>query len=239
MRCGQDSAVEARVAAVAEIVVAEMAGVVEADGNDNIAKNKGVSKMKKASTLISVIIAIVVLLAALGVGFSVKQFRVRRAEKVAEAEPAPKAKKPVGRAALPGRGERSRSSGPTAEQRAERQAERERENERVANMSEAERREYFRERSERFGGADRRGEGGGRRRGGMGMSEEERRAMRERYENMSEEERQQAREEMRQRLGSRRRGDRRGMPGGGSDGDRRRGDGEGMSEGSSERPTEN
>lgn len=195
--------------------------------------------MKKASTLISVIIAIVVLLAALGIGFSVKQFRVRRAEKVAEVKPAPKPKKSVARNALPGRGERSRSSGPTADQRAEIQDERDRENERVADMSEVERSEYIRERSERFGGGDRRGEGGGRRRGGMRMSEDERQAMRDRYENMSDEEREQMREQMRQRYGGRRRGDRGGMPGGGSDGDRRRGDGERMREGSSDRPTEN
>jgi hypothetical protein len=196
--------------------------------------------MKKASTLISVIIAIVVLLAALGIGFSVKQFRVRHAEKTAEAEAAPKPKEFVGRNALPGRGERSRPSGLTVEERAERQDERARENERVANMSEDERREYMRRQSERFGAGDRRSEqAGGRRPGGTGMSDEERQAMRERYENMSEEERAQAREQMRQKFGSRRRDDSGGMPGGGQDSAIRRGDGEGMTGEDPNRPPEN
>lgn len=199
--------------------------------------------MKKTSTFISVITALVVLMAALGVGFSIKQFRMHRAETVAKAEPVPelKAKEPVGRAALPGGGERRRPSGPTVEERADRQRERARENERVADMSDTERREASRrERSERFGGDRMGGEGGGRRPGGgMGMSEEERQAMRDRYENMSEEEREQMREQMRQRFGGRRRGGG-GEPGGGSDGGfRRRGDGEGTREGDTERPPEN
>ena len=142
--------------------------------------------MKKASTLISVIVAVVMLLAALGVGFSVKQFRANRAEKAvqAEVEAKPEVKQSGEKAALPGRG--------------------------------------------------------GRRRGGMGMSEEERQAMRERYENMSEEERQTAREEMRQRFGGRRRGDRGGGPGGSPDGGfRRRDEGEGTREENPDNPPEN
>jgi len=135
--------------------------------------------MKKASTLISVIIAIVMLVAALGVGFSVKQFRVHRAEKAVQAEP--NIKQPGEKAALPGGGERSRSADLTDEQRAER--------------------------GNRFD-AGTRGQGGGRRPGGTGMSDEERQAMKDRFENMSEEERAKAREEMRQRFGSGRRGDR-------------------------------
>ena len=162
--------------------------------------------MKKASTLISVIIAIVMLLAALGVGFSVKQFRAHRAEKAVEAKAEPKVRQSGEKVALPGGGERRRSADLTAEQRAERQEERAQMRDRWENMSEEERRQFMAERGDRFDAA--RQQGGGRRPGGMGMSEEERQAMRERFENMSEEERQKAREEMRQRFGGRRRGDR-------------------------------
>ncbi len=172
--------------------------------------------MKKASTLISVIIAVVMLLAALGVGFSVKQFRVHHAEKAVQAEP--NVKQPGEKAALSGGGERRRSADLTDEQRAERQEERAQMRDRWENMSEEERRQSMAERGNRFD-AGTRGQGGGRRPGGTGMSDEERQAMRDRFENMSEEERQKDREEMRQKFGDRRRGDR-----GGSD--RRPPDGE-------------
>lgn len=202
--------------------------------------------MKKASTLISVIIAVVVLLAALGVGFSIKQFRVHRAEKAAQAEPAPQVEKPIVSSALPGRGDRRPSGELSPDQRTERQEDREQEIERVNNMSEDERREYMRKRSERFGTGGRRegreGMGGGRRPGGFGgMSEEERQAMKERIENMTEEERRQYFEQMRERFGGgRRRGDRGAGPGGAPDGSfRRRGDGEGMREPRPDGPREN
>ena len=181
--------------------------------------------MKKASTVISAIIAIVVLLASLGVGFAVKRFRVQRAEKLVQAEPAPEKKQSGERAALPGRGERSRFAEPTAEQ--------------VKNMSEEERRQFMAERGSRFDAGDRQG-GGGRRPGGMGVSEEERQAMREKYESMSEEEQAKFREEMRQRGGGRRRGDRGGggiRPGG--EEPIRRGEGGGRSEENQDNPPEN
>lgn len=200
--------------------------------------------MKKASTLISVIIAVVVLLAALGVGFSIKQFRAHRAEKAAEAQPAPEVKRPVVNSALPGRGERRPSGELSAAQRSERQDQRAQEIERVNDMSEDERKELIERQRERFDaggrreGRDRRaGMEGGRRPGGFGeMSDEERQAMRERLENMTEEERAQFREQMRSRMGGRGRG---GTRGGQDGGFRRRGDGEGMREGGGERPVEN
>ena len=166
--------------------------------------------MKKASTLITAIIAIVVLLAALGVGFSVKHFRSRRAQNEPQSQVEPQAKQPDGRAALPGGGARPRTAGLTTEERSDRQDERARMNERLSGMSEEERREFMAQRPD-----DRRrpGQMGGRRPGGMEMSEEERQKMRERFENMSEEERQKFREDMRQRFGGRRPGGRGGDPG--------------------------
>lgn len=198
--------------------------------------------MKKASALISVIIAVVMLAAALGVGFSVKQFRVHRAEKVAQAEAAAKPKvKPSGeKAALPGGGgQRSRSAELTDEQRAARQGGREQMRDRWENMSEDERRQAMAESGNRFD-AGGRGQGGGGRPGGTGMSEEERQAMREKFENMSEEERAKAREEMGQRFGGRRRGGRGGEPGGSPDGgSRRRDEGAGTTEENPDNPPEN
>jgi hypothetical protein len=197
--------------------------------------------MKKASALISVIIAVVMLAAALGVGFSVKQFRVHRAEKVAQAvaKAEPKVKPSGEKAALPGGGgERSRSAELTDEQRAERQEGREQARDRWENMSEEERRQAMAERGNRFD-AGTRGQGGGGRPGGTGMSEEERQAMRDRFENMSEEEREKAREEMR-RSGGRRRGDRGAGPGASPDGGvRRRDEGAGTTEENPDNPPEN
>jgi len=168
-------------------------------------------KMKKASALITVIIAVVVLLVALGVGFSVKKYRVHRAQaEPSEEQVQTEPKQPDPRAALPGEGARSRTSGPTVEEKAKIQGERAQMNERLKNMSEQERREFMAERSGQFEGR-RRPEGqSGRRPGGMGMSDEERQKMRERYENMTEEERQAFREQMRQRVGSGRRPGQRG-----------------------------
>ncbi|MHC4742369.1 MAG: hypothetical protein ACYS8Z_10675 [Planctomycetota bacterium] len=201
--------------------------------------------MKKASTLISAIIAIVVLLAALGVGFSVKQFRVHRAEKTARANPAPEESKPVVNSALPRRDERRPSGEFSPDQRIERPEDRPRMTETVDNMGGDERRESMDRQGDRFGAGGRRegreGMGGGRRPGGFGMSEEERQAMRERIENMTEEERREYFEQMRQRFGGgRRRGDRSAGPGGGADGGfRRRDGGEEMRESRPDRPTEN
>jgi len=194
--------------------------------------------MKKASALISVIIAIVMLAAALGVGFSVKQFRVHRAEKAAQAEAKaePKVKPSGEKAALPGDGgQRSRSAELTDEQRAERQDGREQARDKWENMSEEERQKAMAESGNRFD-AGARGQDGGRRPGGTGMSEEERQAMREKFENMSEEERAKAREEMGQRFGGRRRGGRGGGEPGGS---RPRDEGAGTTEEIQESPPEN
>jgi hypothetical protein len=172
--------------------------------------------MKKATALVSAIIAIVMLLGALGVGFSVKQVRIRLAEKAARAKSAPKAEQSGGNAAAPVGGQRS----PTAEQGAARQGERPGMRGGRENMSEEERRQLMAERGNRPD-AGRQGSSG-RRMGGM--SEEERQAMRDRFANMSEEERARFREEMRSRSGGRQRSDRGGAPGGSPDGEIRGGD---------------
>ncbi len=161
--------------------------------------------MKKATALVSAIIAVVMLLCALGVGFSIKQVRIRHAEKAAQAKSAPKAEQSGG----------EKPVDPTAEQKAARQDERAGMTDRRENMSEEERRQFLAERGDRPD-AGRQGGPGGRRMGGM--SEEERQAMRERFENMSEEERARFREEMRSRFGGRQRGDRAGAPPGPPDG---------------------
>ncbi|HLB73254.1 MAG TPA: hypothetical protein VJJ98_04495 [Sedimentisphaerales bacterium] len=176
--------------------------------------------MKKATALVSAIIAIVMLVGALGIGFSVKQVRIHFAEKAAGAKSAPKAEQSGEKAAGPVGGETDRSAEPTAEQRAARQGERPGMRDGRENMSEEERRQLMAERGNRPD-AGRQGDGG-RRTGGM--SEEERQAMRERFENMSEEERARFREEMRGRSGGRQRSDRGGMPGGSPDGRIRGGD---------------
>ena len=177
--------------------------------------------MKKATALVSAIIAIVMLLGALGVGFSVKQVRIRLAEKAAGAKSAPKAGQSGEKAGAPVGGQRSPSADLTAEQRAATQGERPGMRDRRENMSDEERRQLMAERGNRPD-AGPQGGGGGRRMGGM--SEEERQAMRERFENMSEEERARFREEMRSRSGGRQRSDRGGTPGGSSDGETRGGD---------------
>ena len=196
--------------------------------------------MKKASTSISAIIAIVMLLAAFGVGFSVKQFRIHRAQKAAQAEPAREVKKPPVVSSAQPREDRRRPPGEFGTpQRGERPDERTRDSERFSNMSEDERRQAMRDRAERFGTRDGRGEmGGGRRPGGFGgMSDEERQAMRERFENMTEEERQEFRDQMRQRFGGRRRG---GGPGDAAEGSfRPRGEREEVMEGGPDTPPEN
>ena len=180
-----------------------------AEAVDNIAESK-VNKMKQASTIITVIIAIAVLLAAFGVGLGIKQFRVHRANSEPQ-EVAKPQRKQTERDALPGGGARPRTAGLTPEERGQRQDERAGMNERWDNMSDQERREFMANRPGRPDAGGRRGDR--RRPQGEELSEEERRAMRDRFENMSEEEREKFREEMRQRFGERRMGGRGAPPG--------------------------
>ena len=158
------------------------------------------TEMKRASAIITLIIAVAVLIAAFAVGLGIKKVRVHRAADESS-QPAESPGRRDPRAALPGGGERSRTPGLSPEDRAERRDDRAAMNERWENMSEEERRRFMEERTQRF---DMEGRGDRQRR--PMMSEEERQAMRERFENMTEEERQQFREEMRQRFSGRRRG---------------------------------
>jgi len=174
--------------------------------------------MKKATALVSAIIAIVMLLCALGVGFSVKQVRIHLAEKAAQAKSAPKVGQSGEKVVAPVGGQRP--AGPIVEQRAARQGERPEMGDRRDNMSEEQRRQLIAERGNRPD-AERQGSSG-RRMGGM--SEEERQAMRDRFENMTEEERARFREETRSRFSGRQRSDRAGAPGGSPDGRTRGGD---------------
>lgn len=189
---------------------ADQAEAEVAEAADNITESE-VNRMKQASTIIAVIIAIAVLLAAFAVGLGIKQVRVRRAknepQEVAKPEP-----KQTERDVLPGGGARPRTAGLTLEERGQRQDERAGMNERWEDMSDEERREFMANRPGRPDGGGRRGD---RRRpqGQEGVSEEERQAMRERFENMSEEDREKFREEMRQRFSGRRPGGRGAPPG--------------------------
>ena len=159
--------------------------------------------MRKGSAIISVIIAIVVLLTAFGVGHGIKQVRIHRANSRAKSQPqAGLQPQRPGAAALPG-GERPRAEGPRFGQRTDRQDQR-------PGMNDQQRRDFMAQGPEGFDPG--RQPGGGRQ---QGMSEEERQKMKERFENMSEEERAKFREEMRQRSGGGRRPGGRGAGAGG------------------------
>ncbi|UCG55822.1 MAG: hypothetical protein JSU70_13235 [Phycisphaerales bacterium] len=151
--------------------------------------------MKHLSTVTSIVIAVVVLLAAFGIGLGIREIRTWRAE-VESAEQI----QPV--SSTPKRGTRP-SGEPSQEQRAELKERRAETLERMANLSEAEQEQFrsqMRDRMQRFDAGPRGGRGGG-------ASPEERARMRERFENMTEEEREQFRAQMRERFGGRRRGE--------------------------------
>jgi len=173
-----------------------------AEINNNFTERQA-GNMRKGSAIISVIIAIVVLLTAFGVGHGIKQVRIHRANSRAKLQPqAGLQPQQTGAAALPG-GERPRAEGPPFGQRTDRQDQR-------PGMNDQQRRDSMAQRPEGFDSG--RQPGGGRQ---QGMSEEERQKMKERFENMSEEERAKFREEMRQRSGGGRRPGGRGAgPGG-------------------------
>ncbi|MHC4557611.1 MAG: hypothetical protein ACYS80_09940 [Planctomycetota bacterium] len=165
--------------------------------------------MKQISTITSVIIAVVVLLAALGIGLCIREIRLKRAGVASGGD---EVQSPI---PAPGGGERKLA--PSPEDRAKLVEERAELMERFENMSEEEREQFRAQTRERFAG--RRPEG---REGFQRLSEEERTKMREEvekmregWEEMSEEEREEVRAKMRERFGGRR-------PRGGGEGGRRR-----------------
>jgi len=173
----------------------------EAADNSNFTERQA-DNMRKGSAIIGVIIAIVVLLTAFGVGHGIKQVRIHRANSQAKLQPQAGLQPRQTGAALPGGGG-PRAEGPPFGQRPDRQNQR-------PGMNDQQGRDFMAQRPEGFDSG--RQPGGGRQ---QGMSEEERQKMRERFENMSEEERAKFREEMRQRSGGGRRPGGRGAgPGG-------------------------
>lgn len=185
-------------------------------------------QMKRASTTVSVIVAVVVLLAAFGVGLCIREIRFRRARVKSKS---PEIQKPSVATALetnrppirpmPGPGGPDRNPGSSAEQRAGVVDERADMKQRFENMSEEEREAFRAQMRDRFGG--------GRRRGGgempQNLSEEQRtqlradmESMRDKWETMSEEERQTVMAQMREKYGFTPRMGFGGRPGGGPDG---------------------
>jgi hypothetical protein len=153
-----------------------------------------VNKMKQISTVTSVIVAVVVLLAALGVGLCVREIRFKRA---GVAPGGGEVQSPIH-----GPGGRDRKRAPSPEERAELVKERAAMLERSENMSEEEKEKFRTNVRERFSGGRRR-EGGLQR-----LSEEDRTKMREEMEKlranwdkMSEEERQEATAKIREKFG--------------------------------------
>jgi hypothetical protein len=154
--------------------------------------------MKQISTITSVIIAVVVLLASLGIGLCIREIRSRRAGVTSEVS---EVQRPI---PTPGNREMQRSSSP--EDRARLVEERAELMKQFENMTEEEREQFRAQTRERFSG--RRPEG---REGFRRPSEEERakmraeiEKMREGWEEMSEEEREEIRAKMRERFGGRR-----------------------------------
>ena len=169
--------------------------------------------MKQASTIVSVIVAVVVLVAAFAVGLCVREIRFRRAGAGPENTQTQKQiiasqSQPDRPPAAPtfGPGGPGRERGPSAEQTSGTVDDRAAFRERFENMSDEEREKFRSEMRDRFSG-------GGRRRGGGGdmfqnLTEEQRTEMREQmeklreqWEQMSEEERQQALTQMREKYG--------------------------------------
>jgi hypothetical protein len=160
--------------------------------------------MKLSGSMVSVIVAVVVLIGALGAGLGIKEVRVRKAK--AEAEALSKLQKAQARQARTG--PLSRSTTGVDRQTAEAQdrqrtgQDREQARARWENASPEEQQRMRQEMGDRFRS---RGPGGGR--FGANMSPEEREkmraemeGMRQRWESMSEEEKAQATAQMRQRF---------------------------------------
>jgi hypothetical protein len=176
--------------------------------------------MKRASTIVSVIVAVVVLVAAFAVGLCIREIRFRRVgaePKAAEAQKQsvtsqpqmgrPQANQPpTGPMFGPGGPGRQRGPSADADERSGMVDDRAAMRERFENMSDEEREKFRSQMRDRFSGA-------GRRRGGGGemlqnLSEEQRTEMREQmeklreqWEQMSEEERQEAMAQMREKYG--------------------------------------
>jgi DNA repair exonuclease SbcCD ATPase subunit len=169
--------------------------------------------MKRASTIVSVIVAVVVLVAAFAVGLCIREMRFRRAgaepkgaetQKQIVASQPQTSQPPAGPMFGPGGPDRQR--GPSAEQRSGMVDDRAAMRDRFENMSEEEREKFRSQMRDRFSG-------GGRRRGGGGempqnLTEQQRTEMREQmeklreqWETMSEEEREQTMAQMREKYG--------------------------------------
>ena len=168
--------------------------------------------MKRASTIVSVVVAVVVLVAAFAVGLCIREIRFRRVgaePKAAETQKQSIASQPQTdrppAAPMFGPGGPGRERGPSGEQRTGTVDDRAAMKERFENMSEEEREKFKSQMRDRFSG-------GGRRRGGGEMfpnlTEEQRTEMREQmeklreqWEQMSEEERQEVLAQMREKYG--------------------------------------
>jgi hypothetical protein len=162
--------------------------------------------MKQISTVTSVIVAVVVLLAALGVGLCIKEIRFKRAGVAPGGDEV--------QSPMHGPGGRDRKPASSPEERAELKKQRSAMLERSENMSEEEKEKFRANMRERFSG--RRREGGFQR-----LSEEDRAKMREEMEKlranwdeMSEEERQEATAKIREKFGFMGRAGPGGRPGG-------------------------
>jgi len=185
--------------------------------------------MKQANTIVSVIVAVVVLLAAFGVGLCIKEIRFRRAGAKSEGPEiqtprlanALETDRPPARP-MPGPGGAGPERGAFQGQRGLSEDERAAMRERFENMSPEEKEQFTAQMRERFGGR-RRGGGGGDM--FQNLSEEQRAQFREemedlraRWEQMSEEEREQARAQMEEKYGFSPRIGMGGGPGGGGPG---------------------
>lgn len=164
--------------------------------------------MKKASTITSVVIAVVVLLASLGIGLCIREIRFQRAGVETKSENIQKlgdvneskqerAQERPG----PGPGGSDRQSALSPEERTGLVEERADMKKKFENMSDEEREQFRSQMRDRFGSKRREG-------GFQNLSEEERakfkeemEKIRERWEEMSEEERQKAMAQMRERFG--------------------------------------
>lgn len=164
--------------------------------------------MKKANTITSVVIAVVVLLASLGIGLCIREIRFQRAGVETRSENIQKPgdvneskQERAQRSPVPGPGGRDRQSALSPEERTKLVEERAGMKQQFENMSEEEREQFRAQKRERFSG--RRQEGGF-----QNLSEEDRtklreemEKLRERWEEMSEEERQEAMAQMREKFG--------------------------------------
>jgi len=164
--------------------------------------------MKQASILTSVVIAVVVLLASLGIGLCIREIRFRQAgietksgklQKPGDVNDIEKGRTQISPVPGPGGGDRQRDLSP--EDRTKIVEERAEVREQFENMSEEEKEKFRAQVREKFSGRRREG-------GFQNLSEEQRarfreemEKLRERWDEMSEEEREQTRAQMLEKYG--------------------------------------